>query len=752
MATQSDILAHLPDALIEPWQTLREQTVGNQTPLTICMAGAFSVGKSSLVNMLMGRQLLETALDETTALPTFLEYGDALEFGHGHAGRWSRISEDEFRELSTTVTEDSEYLSLAIDQGWLRGFQLVDLPGLGGNDVARRAFARSQIAAADVIVYMLAPRGPTSADLEQIKFAHQRGKHLKILVSQWDLVEQSVQELGQKRPDLAQWAEQISDATGFVGELLPVSIHGAGRGELLAFFDQIRRKTDEIRQERFAAEAKPLLGHAIEQLNQAIEVANADTDEEIARIRADLRQKRGELLQLRSEIADHRDEERTGLSAQFETARAEADRVFQDAAQASQARLFEALDADAWAGFITEINDAGGLALKTLIEATSDLHAAALDSTKLSAQWESLAFQFPVVELPPPDAWYDAAHAQRLQEQFEQLTAEIEAGEAQLPASMDPELYQALLAEITRINEARHELAHVDLPTVERVDITSGMGATLGRMTGEIADIALMFVNPQIVATKVASVLGKGATAVKVGKAAGELVHGAKVLTGTAVTATGNKFGEFIDLASRRFGFLEKLSLGYWGERLGEFLEGSPQTVLEVDPAAKAARDAELQQYASRIAALQGELEELHAQQDAADASEYAMTLKKREKARVENNLEKVRQQAAQAEQEFEHQRRQRQSERIRSAATLAVDRARQKFAQQARGLEVKLFQAFATYWETHMDGALSEHQSALEALQTSLEATPERRVETLEGLQAHLNALKTYLSEIDTL
>ena len=79
MNEQSKTLSALKNGLPQNWHEavdeLAESTLQSDRYLRLILVGAFSVGKSSLLNMLMGERLLHTALEEATALPTFIEYG-----------------------------------------------------------------------------------------------------------------------------------------------------------------------------------------------------------------------------------------------------------------------------------------------------------------------------------------------------------------------------------------------------------------------------------------------------------------------------------------------------------------------------------------------------------------------------------------------------------------------------------------------------------------------------------------------------
>lgn len=75
----NNILQQLPENWHAAVVELANATLKTESPLRLILVGLFSVGKSSLINMLIEENLLQTALEETTALPTFIEYGNRRE-------------------------------------------------------------------------------------------------------------------------------------------------------------------------------------------------------------------------------------------------------------------------------------------------------------------------------------------------------------------------------------------------------------------------------------------------------------------------------------------------------------------------------------------------------------------------------------------------------------------------------------------------------------------------------------------------
>ena len=78
--TEYEIVRNVIDALPEQYKNTVEDVWQQLNPqekkLKMALVGAFSVGKSSLLNALLGDRWLYTAQEEATALPTLIQYAE----------------------------------------------------------------------------------------------------------------------------------------------------------------------------------------------------------------------------------------------------------------------------------------------------------------------------------------------------------------------------------------------------------------------------------------------------------------------------------------------------------------------------------------------------------------------------------------------------------------------------------------------------------------------------------------------------
>ena len=97
----TQLLATLPSAWHAPVEALAAATLQDNAPLRVTLVGSFSVGKSSLLNMLLQEPLLPSALEETTALPTFIEYGSQRAMSLiGQDGSLLPLDEERFAQVT----------------------------------------------------------------------------------------------------------------------------------------------------------------------------------------------------------------------------------------------------------------------------------------------------------------------------------------------------------------------------------------------------------------------------------------------------------------------------------------------------------------------------------------------------------------------------------------------------------------------------------------------------------------------------
>jgi hypothetical protein len=93
----------------------------------LALLGEFSAGKSSIVNLLLGRDMLPTAVLSSTRWPTYVRYAPYLRIeAISERGRREPVSPD---AVKTLAREDLSFLDVGAPNELLRHVELLDTPG-----------------------------------------------------------------------------------------------------------------------------------------------------------------------------------------------------------------------------------------------------------------------------------------------------------------------------------------------------------------------------------------------------------------------------------------------------------------------------------------------------------------------------------------------------------------------------------------------------------------------------------------------
>jgi GTP-binding protein EngB required for normal cell division len=164
--------------------------------LEVALFGRVSSGKSSLLNALLGTDVLPVGVNPITAVPTRLRHGDSLHARITFAsGRNEEVSIDEFRDLvSETGNPGNQrnvtHALIEIPSARLsQGIVLVDTPGLGS--LARRGAAETMayLPSCDLAI-LLIDAGATlnDEDLGTLRLLYEGGISSIVLLSKADLL------------------------------------------------------------------------------------------------------------------------------------------------------------------------------------------------------------------------------------------------------------------------------------------------------------------------------------------------------------------------------------------------------------------------------------------------------------------------------------------------------------------------------------------------------------------------------------
>lgn len=725
MTLVNQIETVLPDSLLSHWHALKLETVENSEKLTVCLLGAFSVGKSSLINMLIGKDYLSVAQQETTALPTFIKYAESETFLlQSREGIVENTTLEVFQKVITQHEGGYHFATLSLPLNWMKDLYLVDLPGLGSMSEQHREYTRAQIRSTDIVLYLLQPRGPDAEDLKMLQFIVSLGKPVKILIAQWDSVLEAVK-LGEKMPSLEKWASQIQEVTGELAVLLPVSKTGIGRSGVLDYLDLIQTDSMSIRAKRFYSEAVLLLQTAVERLSEQKEMLNANLFVQDQSQKDAILQKRTEMLELKRQIHQKLQQEQQQIEQQWRSyIMVEKQVLNQNLEQIKNHLLHQALTKENWQIFIEEGHAQFDLcAQKLAIEAsTIAKQYGNIDLPELAKK--QLNVRFPEIEKIEKEAFSQAGRMQILKDEFAEVTAKLDRIMQEKETQPDPQSLSELEQykhEIRQLEEVKKELMGQHIPKIDHiVNQGSNLGSTMGRTFGAIVDIGLIFIAPQTIGTKVASIFGKGVTAMQGAKKGSPQA--------TLLQKTKNSHHLLGKMIEHTGGFLQTLSVEYWFEKVGSRFDKPPRVESVVDLQAITEMEIEKQDIMAQIQERKNKLQHLENQRQELEDNAFIQK-------QHEHRAAQLREQIAQREHEL--QKRQEQAEQD------AALRQKQLFANQieqaltqwigqfdyyASGIEAQLFYLFKIYAEKQVESALETYENHLVSLEEKLMRSPQER------------------------
>lgn len=720
-------LERLPGTLRAEIAAIAEYTVNSQNRLKVCVVGEFSTGKSSLINALLGAALLPTAREETTALPTFIEYAPELRFELINIdGTSIAISQQQFAEYTVAAPDKALCSVLYYPALWLNGLTLIDLPGLGSHSQRHSEYTHAQICAADTIIYLLSARGATQGDLNTLRRIRQYGKHLMIAVAHWDTVEQSIQD-GEQAPDLSEWQAHIAQQTGVDLPLVGVSKHGHGRDAIIGFLLRTQQDIGTIREQRFHAELLPLLRNALGQLKAEQVICEANSVESYNALHAELLNQRQTLLTIKSDLYERGNQDQAQLEqdAQLLTAeqRTQLNSELNDLPEITHSDARQGLIESAYQHLQKKLLAVAD-ALTTLSGSYGQLDLPALDIQQFD------------LRLPPPaaielDDFIDSSRLGALQAELAQQQQRGEADQARHNALPVVDLEQSV-QKLSALRAGREAIAQQKLPPMTQTSEGNDDCAKLGKSIGEVLDVAFIAFEGPLVIAKALSMLGKGAMVAK----------------------TVNTAAKVLDIAQKPeldsiLQFTEKLSLSYWGEQLGKRFDQLPSTVVGVDPQAEAEQRRLLQEQDKQIALQRAELRRLEDLQQQRDQTQWALEQNQKEQQRLKANIDTLLEKAAAAHRQAQADSIAQQQALFASYRQQLINQNLINFDQQTRAMIALLRNACKRYWQDHVESTLKQRLHTIDILTEQLQQSPEQKKAALAELQAQQESIEAMLSTL---
>lgn len=609
LSALSDALTELNDRdALDELQTIKEHV--DTGTFFVAFIGQYSAGKSSLLNNLIGRQLLPSSRVETTPILTYILYG-TTEGGRifYHDGNTQDIDLDAVTKLTQRNDaqnfDDIEHLEIFLDEQILAdGMILLDTPGLNTIITRHENLLADSLSLAAEIIYVVSG-SPTRTDIEKLQAFCAQGFKISFVrthcdeITEWEETFAQVVD-GDKRvlkdfdvtPDGSFFVSNLPESKYFGGIKNLRDLLKAKGSDVRGELERAASTRIEVIAKRAVAQLKDLratLSREKHERDANLNQRREKIDEEISRLQNVLQQRR---QKLQAEVESCRRALKADLATYIETSANNAAKLVESAGDDVKTnadmtafiqrkirptlnRAFEIINLQ----ISPILKDINGELVGTDLR-ISDADATIEDLPSLESYSE-------VVNLQDSESAELRRNLVALQKNRAMLETQLNTADA---SEFQNEL-ATLEQELLTLQGERKNLGSY-VPQMIQVEGTDG-GAKIGRTVGNILDWAMIFL-PQGAVTQAAKEAGlfsklKKAPA-KLFKAVKTFFKGEKVAKEVSKI---NKAKKFLFKAAKIAGqaktkvdevkavapveFLDYLTLEHWGEKLGQQFDTPPR-------------------------------------------------------------------------------------------------------------------------------------------------------------------------------
>lgn len=294
---QLQLLEHEQKEFTSLLHSLQDHTV------RIGVFGSFSVGKSELLNRVIGMPLLPTHTNESTTILTTIGYGDHVILATTTEGEVESVNSEDFRHYVASG-QQKNWSSIHIATPELENqptLQLVDTPGRNTKYAHHISMTEEAMLRCDAAIYVMSWQGLTAEDILYLKQLMPYQPNLYFVINKIDhLSEASLQEV------MEHTTKQLSEELGKRYPLIAVSAKtGAGLSQVTdELIPDLVSNTLALKESRFVHAVIHWFDQVIVRLEQELYLQKISADETGEQLQEAMERVHLQRIQLNEQVED----------------------------------------------------------------------------------------------------------------------------------------------------------------------------------------------------------------------------------------------------------------------------------------------------------------------------------------------------------------------------------------------------------------------------------------------------------------
>jgi GTP-binding protein EngB required for normal cell division len=230
---------HSDESTVREAQWLADRLASGE--LTVLIAGQFKRGKSTLINALLGEEILPTGVLPLTSVATMIHFGERRRaiVGFRDGGSTEIVLPDLSRYVSEKENPENRlgvaHVDVEVPAAILGGVRLVDTPGIASTFAHNTETARAALREADAAVLVVGPEPPIGeAELAFAKEVRDAAERLFVVLNKVDMLP------GREAELIEFTAQQLRKALGFTPRIFALSALSPKDARFAAFSTELR--------------------------------------------------------------------------------------------------------------------------------------------------------------------------------------------------------------------------------------------------------------------------------------------------------------------------------------------------------------------------------------------------------------------------------------------------------------------------------------------------------------------------------